>query len=160
MLSIEFFGDKALEQKLQENPSVIRRALIAKVMSLTLKLEAHVKQDKLSGQVLHAKTGALRRAIASRFDLTDTTITGTVYVSGDVKYAHIHEYGGRTMPHDIVPVKAKALAFMMNGKQVFAKMVHHPGSVMPERSYLRSSLADMRNEIVSGIEETLTEATR
>jgi phage gpG-like protein len=160
MLSLEITGSKELADRLNAGPDDIRRALRNKVTALTLKLEAKVKVDKLSGQVLHARTGALRRAVASRVEEIGAQIIGTVYVSNDVKYAHIHEYGGRTLPHDIVPVKAKALAFMMSGKQVFAKRVHHPGSVMPERSYLRSSLDDMRDEIIAGVKNTLDEVTR
>ena len=70
-------------------------------------------------------------------------------------YADIQEYGGRTSPHDIVPVKAQALRFMMEGKTVFAKIVHHPGSLIPERSYLRSALSDMQNQIVSELEQAV-----
>ena len=81
-----------------------------------------------------------------------TRVVGKVASSGDVKYAGIHEFGGKTPAHDIYPDKAKALAFMIGGKQVFAKVVHHPGSQMPERSFLRSSLSDMRQEILDGLE--------
>ena len=35
---------------------------------------------------------------------------------------------GGTRPHDIVPVRAKALRFVVNGTPVFAKRVHHPGT--------------------------------
>lgn len=159
MLSLEITGTKEFVDRLNASPDVIRRALIAKVTALTLRLEAHVKQDKLSGQVLHAKTGRLRRAVASRVQEVNGQIIGTVYVSNDVPYARIHEYGGKTQAHEIVPVKAKALAFILGGKQVFFKRVQHPGSLMPERSYLRSSLDDMRDEIINGIKNTLNEVT-
>jgi hypothetical protein len=33
-----------------------------------------------------------------------------------------------TKPHTIVPVKAQALRFVVNGRVVFAKSVHHPGN--------------------------------
>jgi hypothetical protein len=36
--------------------------------------------------------------------------------SGDIKYAAIHEFGGIIPPHEIVPDKAKALAFITGGK--------------------------------------------
>jgi hypothetical protein len=41
-----------------------------------------------------------------------------------------------------VPNKAKALAFVLGRKQVFATRVNLPAVTMPERSYLRSSLAE------------------
>ena len=46
--------------------------------------------------------------------------------------------------------KAKALAFAIGGKQVFAARVNLPAIAMPERSYMRSSLAEMADEIRGG----------
>ena len=37
----------------------------------------------------------------------------------------------------------------MHGAPVFAKIVHHPGSQIPARSYLRSALADMGDQILA-----------
>jgi hypothetical protein len=48
----------------------------------------------------------------------------------------------------------------VGGKQVFAKIVHHPGSVMPERSFMRSSLAEMRPEIIDGLRQAAVDAMR
>lgn len=118
----------------------------------TLKTQSHIVADKLSGQVLSVRSGALRRAVQMEAPIVQgSDISGRVFVTGDVKYAAIQEFGGRTPPHDIVPSKAKALAFLSEGKQVFARVVHHPGSNIPERSYMRSGLADRRDEIVEAI---------
>ena len=59
----------------------------------------------------------------------------SIATSGDLKYAAIHEYGGTIPPHQIVPDKARALAFAIGGKQVFAARVNLPAVTMPERSY-------------------------
>jgi phage gpG-like protein len=75
-----------------------------------------------------------------------------------VPYAAIQEFGGKTAAHDIVAVKAKALAFSTGGDQVFARSVHHPGSTIPARSYLGGSLAEMHDEIESGFKEAILEA--
>jgi phage gpG-like protein len=85
-------------------------------------------------------------------------ITARVFSSGDVKYARIQEYGGRTPAHDIVPSKARALAFLIGGETVFARIVHHPGSTIPARSYLRSSLADMAGTIRDELNEAVAGA--
>jgi hypothetical protein len=53
--------------------------------------------------------------------------------------------------------KAKALAFAIGGKQVFAARVNLPAVTVPERSYLRSSLAE---EIVEGLSDAVVEAIR
>jgi hypothetical protein len=57
-----------------------------------------------------------------------------------------------------VPDKAKALAFVVGGKQVFAARVNLPAVTMPERSYLRSSLAEMAEEIAEGLSGAVMEA--
>jgi hypothetical protein len=54
--------------------------------------------------------------------------------------------------------KAKALAFVVGGKQVFAARVNLPAVTLPERSYLRSSLAEMAGEIVQGLSDAVVEA--
>jgi phage gpG-like protein len=155
VLSVTVRADKIIAQ-LDGMPSKVHDALLRKVTALDLMLEAKVRQ-KLSGQVLNVKTGALRRSIFGTVDDRGTAVYGHVASSGDVKYAAIHEFGGTTPPHDIIATKAQALAFMVGAKLVFAKVVHHPGSKMPERSFMRSSLADMRAPIIAGLTEAVRE---
>ena len=83
---------------------------------------------------------------------TEHSVIGKVAQSGDVKYGGIHEFGGRTPAHVIEAKKAAALHFVMGGKDVFAKRVNHPGSQMPERSFMRSSLRDLRDEIIDRLQ--------
>ena len=140
-------------------PTEVQRALRNKVTSQTLRLEAYIKVNKLSGQVLHVRSGDLRRSIKSKFEGSGDTIRGEV-VSEDVKYAGIQEYGGITAPHEITPVKAKALAFMQEGKMAFYKRVHHPGSKIPERSYMRSALAELQASMTEELRVAVIEALR
>lgn len=146
-----------VEQRLTTSVDSLRAAVIRKAHALALELEAYVKTRKLSGQVLHVRTGDLRRSIQSKVTVDGPRVEGSVFSDGSVPYADIHEFGGRTGPHDIIPVKAQALHFMMHGKEVFAKIVHHPGSKMPERSYLRSSLEEMAPRIESEMAAVLEE---
>jgi phage gpG-like protein len=165
-ITVKLEGDQALIARLTAMPERVRVALVKKVTELALKLEVKVK-GKLSGEVLNVRTGALRRSIfhevyegydAGSGGASTTGVFGKVGSSGDVKYAGIHEFGGKTPPHVIYPVKGKALAFMMGGKQVFFAKVNHPGSVIPERSFLRSSLKDMREEITIGLTDAVNDA--
>lgn len=160
MLKIEIIGDDEVARKFQNLPAKIRQALRAKIFALTLSLEAHIKLNKLSGQVLKTVSGRLKRSIQSEVIDRIDIITGTVFSSGDVPYNAIHEFGGRTPPSEIIPVKAQALRFMFHGKLTFAKRVHHPGSVMPERSFMRSGLSDMKEKIVSELTTTVREAAK
>ena len=160
MITVEVTGDTEVAARLTSMPARVRQALVKKLTELSLRLEAKIKGEKLSGQVLNVVTGNLRRSIHQvPLQVTETSITAGVASSGDVKYAAIHEYGGKTSAHEIVATKAQALHFMMGGKDVFFKRVQHPGSVIPERSFMRSSLAEMREEITSGIKQAVREAT-
>ena len=60
--------------------------------------------------------------------------------------------------HEIAPDLAQALAFAAGGKQVFAAHVNLPAITMPERSYMRSSLAGLADEIREGPSEAVVEA--
>ncbi len=158
MFSVTFDDGGAAVGHVQTLPAAIRAALAAKAADLAARLQAHVVQDKLSGQVLQVRTGALRNSIGAESSLDGDQVRIRVFSSGDIKYAAIQEYGGRTPAHEILPNKAKALAFVTGGGLVFAKVVHHPGSTIPERSYLRSSLADMATDIATELKSAVTDA--
>lgn len=147
MINMTMTGDRQVIARLQSMPDELRQVLRRRIWALTLKLQARV-QRKLSGQVLNVVTGALRRSIQSEVRDEAQAIIGRVFSTGDVKYARIHEFGGTTRAHVIEPRKATALLFAMGGKNVFARRVNHPGSKMPERSFMRSSLEEMREEII------------
>lgn len=147
LINITLQGDTELIARLEKMPVAVQAALRMKVYSLALKLEAWVKTRKLNGQVLNRITGRLARSIMHKMLISPTSVFAKIFSSGDVKYAGIHEFGGRTLPHVILPKKAKALAF---GGKFFAR-VNHPGSKMPERSFLRSGLRDMSAEISLGM---------
>jgi phage gpG-like protein len=159
MITIGLEGDKAVIAKLQKMPSAVRQAMMVKFTALAIKLEAYIKNQKLAGQVLNRKTGALARSINHRVESSLNRIVAYVFSSGDVKYAAIQEHGGKTAPHLILPKKAATLAFYWKkiGKNVRMPKVNHPGSVMPERSYMRSSLRDMSSEISLGMKAAYVE---
>jgi len=145
----------------------VRSSVATKLIELTERLERRVKA-KVSGPVLAIRGGALLGAIDHAVDTSGDTMRGRVFVGAQIKYAAIQEFGGTTPPHTIVPVKAQALAFLAPAKlgfsggtrgnaMVFARRVNHPGSRMPERSYLRSTLAEMRSEIAAEFKAAVAE---
>jgi len=136
----------------------VQDALLGQTDALRGALETRIQQ-KLSGEVLQIRSGALAASIISSIE-NDGSDTSVSISSTGVPYAAIQEFGGKTAAHDIVAVKAKALAFSAGGGQVFARSVQHPGSTIPARSYLGSSLAEMRDEIESGFKQAILEALR
>jgi phage gpG-like protein len=151
MLSVEVTGADEVGTRLAALPDAMTAALAAASNALAGQLVELVRA-KLGGGVLQSRSGALARSVS----VSGPTIVGgkvvtSIAAGGDVKYAAIQEYGGATSPHDILPSRGKALAFIAGGREVFAKVVHHPGSHIPERSYLRASLAEMAPAIEQGM---------
>lgn len=138
-------------------PDRLRQALSSKANVLAVALEAKIQQ-KLSGGVLNMRSGALARSIIATVDESSADVAVRISTSGDVKYAAIQEFGGTIPPHQIVPDKAKALAFVVGGKRVFAERVNLPAVTLPERSYLRSSLAEMAGSLAEGLGDAVAEA--
>ncbi len=157
MLSLSIDGAEALQARLDAFPAAVRNELAVKAQALSEALADKVRDEKLSGQVLNARSGALRDSIGAEVSNDGDEVSASVGSYGDVKYAAIQEYGGKTGAHEILPVKGKVLAFLVGGALRFARKVEHPGSVIPERSYLRSSLDEMSAEIVAALAATPAE---
>jgi phage gpG-like protein len=131
----------------------VQAALARQAEALRIALEARIQQ-KLSGQVLQLRSGALAASIASSIGENGSVVAVSTFSSG-VAYAAIQELGGKTAAHEAIAVKAKALAFTAGGGEIFATRAHHPGSTIPARSYLGSSLSDMREDISAGFKQAV-----
>ena len=140
-------------------PERVRSSLSDKANALATELLAKIQQ-KLAGGVLHPRSGALAASIIASIDKSAANVAVSIGAGSGIKYAAIHEFGGVIPPHEIVPDKAKALAFVVGGKQVFAARVNLPAVTMPERSYMRSSLAEMADEIAGSMTDAVVEAMR
>ena len=86
-------------------------------------------KGKEKGRTL-VRAGHLQRAI------TEDSDDGSAWVTAHMAYAAIHNYGGKTEPHEIRARNGKSLAFGMGGKTVLRKSVHHPGSDIPARPFM------------------------
>ena len=157
MLVLELDGLDETGARLDALPAALGAALAAKAAELAAALADRVRNDKLSGGVLAVRSGALRDSIVADVSVDSDGVAATVGSNG-VKYATIQEYGGKTVAHEILPVKAQALAFVANGALRFARRVEHPGSVIPERSYLRSTLDETSDAIVAGLADAAAES--
>ncbi len=158
MFSVRVIGDDVVMAKLGAMPNAVHQALLRKVTVLAFALLTKVK-GKLSGEVLNVRTGLLRDSAFQEVQDSGSSVYGRVAEPGTVPYAAIHEFGGTTPPHTIEARNAEALHWVSGGKDFYARRVNHPGSVMPERSYLRSALAEMEDDIVAGLKEAVAQGT-
>ena len=77
------------------------------------------------------KSGTL--SSAWRLEVSDRQAT----LSNPMPYAAIHQFGGQTAPHAILPRRRKALAFTSQRfGRVVVRKVEHPGSKIPARPFL------------------------
>jgi phage gpG-like protein len=159
MIDIRMTGDAALVARLDSFPDRMHERVVQIMTKLGIDLHAAVVAN-LSGIILQRRSGKLADAQTWRVDDAASEISAIVgFSTADVPYGAIQEFGGTTKAHLIEAKNAKALAFTVGGRLVFAKRTNHPGSKIPERSFLRSALRDIapaaREEIAAAIAEEL-----
>jgi HK97 gp10 family phage protein len=77
-------------------------------------------------------------------------------IGASAAYAAIIEFG--SMPHFILPRNAKVLRFEVDGETVFAKWVHHPGT-MPQLIMHRAK-KDNYEKIIQAVRDGVREALK
>ena len=146
---------------LSQAPARFQDALVRVVTRFGIALQAAVKVRKLSGQVLHVRTGTLRRSINSQvFDQR-----GEVYgkVGTNVVYAGVHEYGftgtvsvaGHTRRLKARPGSDPGSARSDVWVQTYSRRMD-----VPARSYLRSTLGEMALEFRTLVKGAALESLR
>jgi phage gpG-like protein len=96
---------------------------------------------------LAQRTGALAKSISAEPKMKGPG-RYVLELKATAAYAAIHEYGGTTGPHEIVPRNAKWLCFnwpknpfgLEDPPIYFLQKVNHPGSKIPARPYLRPAM--------------------
>ena len=136
--------------KMQAREVGIPKALANVVTALSYKLYAAVMNRA------PVQTGKLRASIGREVVANKLQAIATIKTGKNIPYAKFVEYG--TKAHDIVPTKAKALNFMMGGKQVFFKKVRHPGT--KAMLYVHGPFEEMKPEIIARIEAAMHEALK
>ena len=167
-MSSEFIVEmkaEALLARLAGTHDRLKESLRIAVQRLGIKAQGIVKQDKLTGQVLHVRTGTLRRSINLVLSETDTGVFAQV--GTNVKYAAIHEYGFDGIEHVGAHVRRSAL--QMSAKRTKRDRVRD-GTIqvkafdrhmhMPKRSFLVSTLEQMTGEIQTSLRAAILEAVK
>jgi hypothetical protein len=58
----------------------------------------------------------------------------------------------------VIAAKGRALRFELGGRVIFRRSVRHPP--LPERSFLRSALREMRPNVEAGLKDAVAQAIR
>lgn len=144
-ISAQVVGEERLMSNLGRFPESVKQSLIREVTKISIDLQRKVISQKLHGQVLQQRSGRLARSINQRVVQEDLKVTGSV--GTNVSYGRIHELGGTF----------KVAEHMRMMRQAFGKPMKDPRMVtvrahtvtFPQRSFLKSSLDEMRGAIVS-----------
>lgn len=102
---------------------------------------ARAKEGTWPGKILQ-RSGGLASSIVQKFD-AHQAVVGTNKI-----YGAIQQFGGRTSPHVIRPRTKRALSF----GGIVVRSVNHPGSNIPARPYLRLTVSDHRDIILTSVQ--------
>ena len=132
---------------------------------LSIIVQTGAKEDKLTGQVLHVRTGTLRRSINRKVTQGPGGVFATV--GTNVRYAAVHEYGFDGIVNVRAHTRRAREQMALRGKKRPSKsegtisvreFTRH--MVMPERSFLRSELRDRTTQIQQELRTAAMEAIR
>ena len=156
MITVEVQGDTKVLAYLSGMTARMHAALLRATARLGFELREIVVDKNLAGAVLKRQTGKLAGAQNLRVTDRGSVITAAVgFNKNTVPYGAFHEFG---VPHSwlIEAKRAKALRFKVGGKVIFRKRVIHPP--LPERSFLRSALAELSPRVLPTLEAAVKEA--
>lgn len=153
---IKLEGMEELIQQLRTLPLSIQQAVFQKMEKLAQDISDRIKQ-KLSGEVLNIKSGALRNSIYARVYQSQGKMTLSFGSRGDVPYAATQEYG-LNVQHPGVIDKGHVLAYLTGGTKRFARSIAAHVIPMPERSFLRSTEEEYVPGFTQAIQDGMDEA--
>ena len=157
MISAYLVGDELLVERLRGISDAVNSGLARCITQLGIDLQRNVQQDKLSGQVLKSRTGALKSSIDYRVDQSARGATAEVFTA--LRYGAAQEYGFTGTVSVGASLRRIREAF---GRPIAEKTIsvraYDRRMALPERSFLRSALDDMTPAIRDAVDAALAEA--
>ena len=156
MITAYLVGDQQMLERLRALPDAINSGLLRAITQLGIALQRDAQQNKLSGEVLSSRTGSLRSSIDLQVDQSGP-ITSSVFSNS--RYARVHEYGFAGTVSVRASLRRIREAFGRPiGEKTINVRAYDRRMDLPERSFLRTALEDMRPAIREGVEAALAEA--
>jgi hypothetical protein len=163
-ISVQLIGLKELTARFAKLPDSLFRRLQTFVAQTTGHLHTQVQQNIL--ERFHQGSGSLFQSIQSEVESDSSSTTGRVFSDGSAPQAAIQEYGGTFSLPDIRPVNARALLFnrLQFSPMPFADRISQFSMssaahdiTVPEKSYARLGLVQIRSEFVDGIRDIVAQ---
>jgi phage gpG-like protein len=139
VIDIRLIGGAEAVAKLGAIPAKLRGELDQGIGRLALRAQAAV-QEKLSGEVLNARSGRLRSSINVAPSASGLTL------SSSVPYAAVHEYGFKGVQNVRQSLRIVKQAFGRPISPIETVVRVHSRKVdLPERSFFRSALRELED---------------
>ncbi len=166
MISVKIISTPAAITRLRERGPQIVEALMLKMNELMIRLRSRVLNESIptffkaapniSASVTMEPAHVEGTKIVGGVTAGGTPATSKTTLRSGITYdiARIQEYG---VGHgwEIVPFNKKALAFIMDGKQMIRRSVFHPP--LEARPFMRSELQNMEGQIIDELKGTFLE---
>lgn len=160
MIAAELIGAERVVAFLELLPPKAMAAIKADVSRLALLLLRKVKEEKLNGQVLKNRSSTLMRSINMKVDASPQQVIGSV--GTNIRYAAAHEFGFQgtvNVPAHLRMMKVAWGRAVKNPRQIMVG-AHSMKMNLPERSFLRSAMAEMAPEITESLTTTVNQAVK
>ncbi len=158
-LDVRIIGDQGVLATLRGMTPQVVSAATASIRRSTMRVLARAK-EKVSGDVLKNRTGTLRRAINQRVETGGSRVVGTVGIK--LTYAAAHEFGFKGTVNVKSHLRMMRVAWgrpVANPHKITVNA--HPTKMnLRERSFLRSSLKDLRSDIIADLQASVTKAVK
>jgi len=168
-------GTQAVVERFDATAPRVYGRVVRTMRQFMIRLQGYVKGAKLSGQVLHVRTGHLRASIAQRVDLQGDTIIGAVgiFEGPTLPYGRAHEYGfdGVVWVREHlrkIAAKRRSGTFLRYGDFELAQLESEGGRSLvrghtmhmhvSERSFLRSAFGEMKDAILALLRDDIAGA--
>jgi hypothetical protein len=157
VITAHLIGDEQVLSRLRALPDSIGLGLVRAITKLGIELRRKVQQDKLGGQILTERTGALQSSIDLRIDQAAGSIAATVFTTS--RYGRAQEYGFSGTVNVGASLRRIKEAF---GRPIAEKTIsvraHSRRVDLAEHSFLRSALEDMAPVIRDEVDAAVREA--
>lgn len=153
MIAFSITGEDALLDSLRAKSDLLIERLRKQVDVSDLMIQQRAQQ-KVSGDLLQIRTGKLARSIVTIPAVVSTdSIDGAVEAGGGTAYYAKFQERGTSGPYQIVAANGKALAFILDGKQMFRRAITHPG--LPAKLFMASSVQELEGDVVEGLQNAV-----
>jgi hypothetical protein len=148
MLAFELEADD-FETLVAEYPKNLKEALVSRLDNLNTELASRTAQS--IGSLLNRVTGNAASSVEVVSAAIDgDSISGGITAGGDQAPYLIFQEEGTKGPYEILPVRAAALVFELNGRTVFLQRVLHPG--LQARRPVGTAFDQFTPDILSGLQ--------